>query len=457
MKTILCKLKWFYAIALSLWFFVSCDPLSILGSGRLFAPYSLTPTEGLSTSHIPNEKFFYVNLHAAYYTGAGYDPLDAIIYAMEDGPGTDCKIPVEKDSTEDLYCTMDAMEGDLWYHNIELEYNVPESMCDYLKFDVSWHFNQTIGQGPQTVYQCSNYQVGVDADGNPQLETRYCLGRCRTATRGEGDNSQIVTIGCGDGTTTSYGSPKEQAQDFCDRLDKSQNELANCCMGDYNLISVTENTVSSTTEAKWGGNLQNCIGGLGRISWNEFNSDGFPLGIVTPTLKDGYKNFYNIPALIEIYGSNKQPSLGLPSFISANYWTDVENKDFTSSNVPKFYRAPTNTQLPTGLGLRSINVSGYPYLSWTCLDKAREIKHRIHLVIREWNTQEEYNSYKETRGSRGDPDVVGTEGSSCDYYEADEQLLRDTNCNDLMDADDWNKEEHGSGSNYNPYPEIVYK
>ena len=43
---------------------------------------------------------------------------------------------------------MDVMEGDLFFHQIVLEYNVPEGMCDYLSFDVPWHFNQRVGLGP---------------------------------------------------------------------------------------------------------------------------------------------------------------------------------------------------------------------------------------------------------------------------------------------------------------------
>ena len=106
--------------------------------------------------------------------------MDALIYAMDDGPGTNCKIPVEQESTEDLYCIMDIMEGDLWFHSLVLEYNVPEDMCDFLDFQVSWHFNQKIGKGPSKVYQCDDYFTGCSDAENPmpETETRYCLGGC---------------------------------------------------------------------------------------------------------------------------------------------------------------------------------------------------------------------------------------------------------------------------------------
>ena len=93
-KSVLYKLKWFYTLALIILLYASCNPLKFLGVTGSSSQYSLIPTEGLSVSHIPNEKYFYVNLHAAYYIGEGFDPLDAKIYAMEEGPDTDCKISV---------------------------------------------------------------------------------------------------------------------------------------------------------------------------------------------------------------------------------------------------------------------------------------------------------------------------------------------------------------------------
>ena len=448
MKTILKNSKWFYAITLSIWLFVSCDVLSSLGVGRIGEEYSLIPTEGLSTTHIPNESFFYVNLYAAYYVGEGFDALDSIIYAMDDGPGTDCKIPVEQESTEDLYCIMDVMEGDLWFHNIVLEYNVPEEMCDYLDFDVPWHFNQRVGEGPPTIYQCNRGRcVGSGDDVSLETETIYCLNTCGSLLTGAcTDNNQEVTVGC------SSGISVDDPQKFCGILDQSENDLANCCLGEYTL-----NSGETISEVNWGGNVNDCIGGLGRTSWDAFNHEGLPIGTTAPTLKDGYRNTYEIPALIDKYDGRKNNYLTrLPTFITANYWTDAENKD-SASNKPDFYIAPQTltefegaTYLTPYIGAPH---GGHPYLTWSCLDKAREIKHRIHLLIREWNTQEEYNSYKETEGSRGDPDVGGSEGTECDYYESEEaSVLKDTACNDFTDIDDWDAQIPGY-----PYPEVIYQ
>ena len=273
---ILHKLKWLYVLGLFIFFLVNCNPLGIFGIGSSSEISSLIPIDGLNTAHIPNESYFYININNSYYIGEGFEQLQTFIYAMDFGPGTDCKIKIpenpEEGNTEDLYCIMDIMELDLWFHKIILEYNVPPEMCDYLHVDVPWHFNQKVGYGPRNVYECTDYRTGTNDDGEPITETRYCLGGCtkHTTTTGEGEDAEetTVTIGC------VGAGPVEDAQSFCSDLDKSENDLANCCLGEYNLI----NDSNTSTESEWGGDLKECIGGLGRISWEDeyFTDDGIP-------------------------------------------------------------------------------------------------------------------------------------------------------------------------------------
>ena len=67
-----------------------------------------------------------------YYGDKEFDPFDAIIYAMDEGPGTDCKISVDEDSTEDLYCIVDVMEGDLYFFiNLSLSIIFPQKCVQY--------------------------------------------------------------------------------------------------------------------------------------------------------------------------------------------------------------------------------------------------------------------------------------------------------------------------------------
>ena len=128
--------------------FSSCD-LSMFANNRS-RQYSIVSPED-EISNIPTGDFFFITLKSAYYTGGqgSFDPLDFLLYAMDDGPGTQCKISVEEESsTEDLFCMLDVMEGDLWYHEINLEYNFPPEMCAYAGFYPHWHYNQAVGNGP---------------------------------------------------------------------------------------------------------------------------------------------------------------------------------------------------------------------------------------------------------------------------------------------------------------------
>ena len=147
--------KSFYIAVILILAFATCD-LAFLNGNRSYQ-YSLVDENGNPlTNDIPDDDFFYINLKSAYYTGAPgqFNPLDFILYAMDDGPGTDCKISVNEESgTEDLFCILDVMEGDLWYQEMTLQYNMPAGMCSYLGFLPHWHFNYEVGYGPPYVAQ----------------------------------------------------------------------------------------------------------------------------------------------------------------------------------------------------------------------------------------------------------------------------------------------------------------
>ena len=225
--------------------------------------------------------------------------------------------------------------------------------------------------------------------------------------------------------------------------DKNEHGLKNCCLGEYTVENTGANGV-------WGGDFKECIGGPGRFGWDSYNRDGVPLTKVTNTGKDGLKKDYELEALIKIYGGQRGGDVHrAPSFISANFWKDVEDKEFISSDSKvKVYFPPKPPQ-----PFREIKQGrGEPYFVWNCMDRAKEVRHRIILLIREWNTQKEYNRFKESLGSSGDPDSGGNEGDLCDYFTADEDDLfaRDAYCNDFLDLDDW--QEYSQ-----IYPEVIYE
>ena len=182
---------------------------------------------------------------------------------------------------------------------------------------------------------------------------------------------------------------------------RSKQGLKNCCLGEY--------TVKNTGDTgKWGGDFKECIGGPGRFAWDSYNKDGVPITKVTNTGKNGLKKPYELNALINVYGGQRGGDVHrAPSFISANFWKDVEDKEFISSESKVKVYFPPKPPEP----FREIKESrGEPYFVWNCLDRAKEVRHRIILLIQEWNTQEEFNRFKDSLGSSGDPDIAEKEG-----------------------------------------------
>ena len=375
----------------------SCD-LSFLGTNRS-RQYSLVPPED-GTANIPTGDFFFINIKSAFYTGGkgSFDPLDYVLYAMDEGPGTACKISVnEKSATEDLYCMLEISEGDLWYHEINLEYNVPPGMCSYLAFMPHWHYNQPTGQGQGVVFECE-IQVpdGSDDQGRPKFKTekRFSLNDPRP----------------GKDCPQPY---KEDAKKLCVYNQSGEDsELANCCYGKYTIIG------GEGSRGDWGGDIKQCVGGFARLNWNTFDKDGFPGVLVTQTGSKGLNEEYKLKPLIDGVESSQRVS-----FPAANYISGMEDKDL--ENKPSFYWDNTTKNRKT--------FEDAPFTTWACLDQNKEVLHTIKLIIREWNTQEEFIRFKESKGRRGDPDIVGAEGSECDYYENNTLLFGD--CDDLRDAD----------------------
>ena len=384
-------MKWF--LILLLWVLSSCN-FSLNRSRQ----YSIVSPDEIS--NIPSDDFFYVNIKSAYYTGArgSVDPLDFMMYAMDEGPGTDCKIPISEESaTEDLYCMFEISEGDLWFHEINLEYNVPPGMCSYLAFMPHWHYNQPTGYGPSTVYEC-DIRTGTSENGDPVTEKRYSL-------TPPGNNK------------TCNGGVKKEIKDLCYRYDRSNEEktgLANCCIGTYSLIGEQSNS------GEWSGDVEKCIGGLARTNWTVFDKNGFPGILIEQSGSEGLNKEYKLYPLVDKIEPNQRFSLPTANFFKA-IEDDKETEDF-----PAFYNSINPKQ-------------GQPFITWACLDQYKEVKHAIKFIIREWNTQEEFIRFKETQGGSGDPDITGSEGSECDYYE--NNILNFGQCDDLIDIDAFESEK----------------
>jgi hypothetical protein len=317
------------------------------------------------------------------------------------------------------------MELDLYSNNLKIQVNVAPNMCQHLAFTPSWHWNYSVGRGPDTII------VRYNVDAVSGTET---LSSCSASRADSG-----MLEDCGSSPTT--GHPEilgldESGVPIC-AYDHSRADPAspNCCLGSYNLVKQTREGTSgpfatvSTTPSQWGGNAQSCIGGPVRTGTGEFSqSSGYPLSTLIQ-VPEGGENGLNAETDIQANINGPKSDVSFP----ANFYTSDgrhTHSGYSSSRVTSVPYAfdPVDdldgSPFLNGTGLRPGNA---PYL-FTCLDEAFDERYSISVYVREWNTVAEFNAYGSSNGASYDPDVGGTEGTDCPG--------QGVNCNDLYDFDD---------------------
>ncbi len=400
---------------------------------------------------------FYIKFDTGHYEGQG---LAVPLYELSSNDTIgliDCGIDKNTESVEDLYCILDLNEADIGVlgqaeEGIPIQYNVPREMCEYTTFMAPWHWNQRSGIGPLSVDECK-----VTNEDSETFE----------------EETWIRSTG------TGWILQEEDQEESCD-YDLSESGLSNCCFGmaettQYKSTtgSVDDCTVeneSDTAEKEWGGELSNCIGGPVRSSdWpaqrnvtlafiNDYKLEiEYPIPQVFSSWTRGRRETFMVGPIFQDRFVNK-------STPTVNYFDGIEDLIFTD-NPPGFF--PGENQRTNSYSCPDCPLMffpdesrkdenspqvhlpiGYPYFTLECLDSNFDALHRTHLMIREWNTKEEFLNFKDSDGRSGDPDLDGEEGGDCPYYEADE-ILGNTNCNDFQDLDDFNT--------LNSYPKVDYE
>ena len=398
------------------------------------------------------EDRFYIKFDVDHYTGQGVAvPLYEL--SSEDRIGLiDCGVDKDTESIEDIYCTLDLNEADIGVlgqaeEGIPIQYNVPREMCRYTTFMAPWHWNYRSGLGPPLLQK---YTI-EESDTNT---IQVSVGGVNTGSEENNDDEYYcIPPNCGTPSSPPSTSACETAQRlnqvpaagiwcrvdeenniskvFCPydhSTDSTNTDKPNCCFGTYRVIGGDE----GEEENDWGGNIKECIGGPIRISnWEAYSKTPYgdlPIPLVTSSWTRGLRHTLTVGPIID--------SVVFPQSVpTANYFDGIEDLIFTDllscSNCPGML-LPDNTK-----PLPAPNLRAYPYFTLECLNSNYEALHSVHLIIREWNTKEEFISFKDSDGRSGDPDLEGEEGRDCNYYEADEKLLGRTNCNDFLDFDDY--------------------
>ena len=268
-----------------------------------------------------------------------------------------CKISLT-DATKDIVCLTEAEELDLHYGDTSLTFNVPASMCDYVTQELPYYYDLRPGYGPTA------YTVDTSAGGAPVVTV--------TNAGAAGVNGGFA------------GKP------YCN-YDYTEIGGPNCCMGVYVLTEIAPPATAggpnqvTVSRIEWGGHANNCVQGPAR-NLMPLDRDGTPLGVIYFTERGTLNRSYTMRAPGVRRGSN---------VYVGNYFDPADH----GANVPMAFRAIDYTATGGGI-IPATN----PYHQFTCYDRDREILARIRLMVRDWNTPDEF-----ALGAAGNPDEVGNE------------------------------------------------
>lgn len=326
--------------------------------------------------------------------------------------GTSCAIAGDAAST-DLVCYVDVPEGDLYFQGVDLVYGAPAGMCRYLRRETYWYYNEEVGYGP------SSLTINVNLDAASNITSSSCTADGVGPVACTNANFPDLNFEIGDGDIVASCV-----------YDRKEQERENCCLGDYTLTKNVTTTPPGTTETsvtseKWyesRDGLKSCIGGGARLNWptNGFSRNGFPVPLIE-LAENGISGTYEVKASLQSPNDGTQYS-------SANFYTTTVKHTHSSfgtvltSNLPYFIDPITDRN-------GTLMTRGNDAYTFSCLDDAYEVLHRVRVYVREWDTYANYLAYIASNGVTSVPDVPGDEGVDCDGI-VDQ-------CNDAYDLDNF--------------------
>ena len=179
------------------------------------------------------------------------------------------------------------------------------------------------------------------------------------------------------------------------------------------------------------------VGGLDR-NWIYYDDQyGLPISVVNSTLE-------GVKAKIRIRNSASGHSVSAANYMKVLDRASVNG--LASQDLPVFLQPFYISE--------SAKIVPNPYHQFACLDESGETKHEIKLLLREWNTLEEFMHLRSSGGiSEGNPDISGEEGVLCNY-----ETARSVGgpCNDLCDLDDIATGDDSRCKSSTGYPEVSY-
>jgi hypothetical protein len=267
--------------------------------------------------------------------------------------GEACQVDLEGLQAGDhvlQYCIMDVNELDLKLLGYPLDVNIPAGTCDW--YEAQWYQYEDW----PTDYGAGQLNIVINADGT------------------------VV-----DDSNTFLGAP------VCFAFDHRPYG-PNCCLGSWTMT--VDNRLTGEIydlQGQWGGIAGDCYDGTSYVMANYgFDDDNFPLNENVFLDKSAFTESYQVVGDPAEYSTN----VGL-----ANYFDPADHAGEAPAGLNKIDLNGNGLEDPGDRAMKS-----WKWNSFYCKDDADDIYAEIRLVVREWNTEEEFN-----KRSGGDPDVGGFE------------------------------------------------
>ncbi len=333
--------------------------------------------------------------------------VDAFLHKFGDIAAA-CEVPVaDKDTPTMLYCMLNMMEYDIWFHGFEYEVNVPENFCSYVE---------------ERVYAYYRYEPGVAPASITLAVTDGAITNCLVNGVAPPLGFTATSCNTGEGTVAPDGK-FNCVYDYTSISTSGGESLPNCCGGTTLLtLSTTSGTPAETTTTSsllTHGSTRNCMESPHKNAqgWPQ-DTSGQPVNLIVELNGASLTRVQKIPSEFSVRTSRAITrsvvyNSGMHEW--SEYATDASawssNRIVPQAFSPRFDRGP-NGDWSTGSGISSLGDGSYQF---SCIGAAGEIRHRIRLYLNEWNTVEDYTAFK-TDGdpSAVNPHRVGDAGVDCD-------------------------------------------
>ncbi|MCM0605883.1 MAG: hypothetical protein KA715_07305 [Xanthomonadaceae bacterium] len=305
-------------------------------------------------------------VHRVAVLGTWNDPTDYVL---------NCEITVSG-SAQDYTCLVEVEELDLFFNGITLQYNIPGSTCNYARVTPFWYYRWQVGEGFKYVRQTIGSPSGATS--------------CTPNTTIIWETSTDGATWVPDVATNSVANEKCQ-------YDYSTYGGPNCCLGKYNYTirqcvgtspTFSYNT-QSTNGKPWGGDAGKCVDGPGADTKTFARHPQFRVPMPL------YKNIESTGISGAITVASPYTQLFSSNVYLANFFDSADHGGGALGPEP----------MKSFSTVDPLEFTGTPsaYYNFECLDKSSTIKHRIKIMVREWNEKAELDKFM--TGSAGNPDT----------------------------------------------------